>query len=611
MKNITTIKLKKSTVELLNKLKIHPRQPYEEVISGLIKENEKKKVFGKKGYATIETYISFFILIYVLAAFVVLEQRYIQGFATISQAAVYEDAVNLQINGTYVYNWIPEKQGLIKGIKLSGNVRENGTARAWLEKDNKRYLIFDYDLLASKESYVGNVIGFAIKEDNSDGKDKDKEDKNKTKDKQNEDELQNLSNETAVGEEAIDTIVNETIISTITINELINNSTITPIIQNETTENAEKSITINLEYNEDSPYDEDNDGKESVNGIVDLTVENSQFNWNADESKLCTRWETYSEDYNKSTMFCYGNEECCNFIGYKPLRDKWDEPYYAAFNQYGAGLRNTISAQVIYYDFDLNAAQSEIVSSEWSNLEANFYYGIASFDKACVETCILDNLNDSSYKLVFEVENTTLTIDKIIYTSDEILKVNEVPLLLKNITNINIAKNSNATINLSNYFYDEDGLIYQYYNPGNLTIVFNDDLATIVPGKYFTGILFTYILANDKDKISISNVFAVNVTESIAEEELVQLPAKVNQPVKWNKNVKIEEKDGISINITSRATNISLKKISQTIEEAIDKSKVKIKTKDIIKDLEDYELDKILEKDKEEHENQTVELIIN
>jgi len=43
MKGITTIKVKKSTVELLNKLKIHPRQPYEEVIFQLISERKNKK----------------------------------------------------------------------------------------------------------------------------------------------------------------------------------------------------------------------------------------------------------------------------------------------------------------------------------------------------------------------------------------------------------------------------------------------------------------------------------------------------------------------------------------------------------------------------------------
>lgn len=42
-KEITTIKLTKKTVEALSRLKIHPRQSYEEVILKLISENESHK----------------------------------------------------------------------------------------------------------------------------------------------------------------------------------------------------------------------------------------------------------------------------------------------------------------------------------------------------------------------------------------------------------------------------------------------------------------------------------------------------------------------------------------------------------------------------------------
>jgi len=39
-KQITTIKLSKETVKALNKLKIHPRQSYEEVIIKLLKRKK-------------------------------------------------------------------------------------------------------------------------------------------------------------------------------------------------------------------------------------------------------------------------------------------------------------------------------------------------------------------------------------------------------------------------------------------------------------------------------------------------------------------------------------------------------------------------------------------
>lgn len=41
-KAITTIKISKDTVNALNKLKIHPRQSYEEVIVELLKKEKKK-----------------------------------------------------------------------------------------------------------------------------------------------------------------------------------------------------------------------------------------------------------------------------------------------------------------------------------------------------------------------------------------------------------------------------------------------------------------------------------------------------------------------------------------------------------------------------------------
>lgn len=40
-REITTIKISKSTVSLLNELKIHPRQSYEEVIIELLEKNKQ------------------------------------------------------------------------------------------------------------------------------------------------------------------------------------------------------------------------------------------------------------------------------------------------------------------------------------------------------------------------------------------------------------------------------------------------------------------------------------------------------------------------------------------------------------------------------------------
>lgn len=317
---------------------------------------------------------------------------------------------------------------------------------------------------------------------------------------------------------------NETINIT-QINESIN---ITPVLNasqneinqtiNETTINKTiltKTIAINLSYKSGTVYDANDNGEESIYGIVDLTVENTKFGWDAEQSRLCTRWEVYSIEDEKLTTLCNGNADCCAFAGLLPSKSSWNEIYYSAFGKDGAGHSNIVSSQVIYYDANLSGSspKSEIYNSEWSNLSVKFFDEETQFSDICLDTCSLTGLNKSSYNLVFEIEDDAiLMIDKIKYSVLQNVR-NNAPLLLQNFSTINVSKNQNATINLSQYFSDIDGdvLSYDYYKVGNLTIIFENDTATIVPDKDFEGTRFTYITANDSDSSVVSNVFGINV----------------------------------------------------------------------------------------------------
>src|SRR3989338_5503368 len=176
-----------------------------------------------------------------------------------------------------------------------------------------------------------------------------------------------------------DIIINETvnitptnITNVTTINETIN---ITPII-NETLNNSEgiigvpeipsefpsaignititnKSIKIRLNYNNDSIYDNGNDGIETINGVIDFNVD-AEFNWNVNQGNLCTRWKTYSIESQEWATVCYGSQKCCNFIELTNLRDNWNDTFYSTYGQHGATFNNTISAQVIYVDYNLS-----------------------------------------------------------------------------------------------------------------------------------------------------------------------------------------------------------------------------------------------------------------
>ncbi len=137
---------------------------------------------------------------------------------------------------------------------------------------------------------------------------------------------------------------------------------------------TEQTITIKLDYKTGTMWDSDNDGIETIKGVIDFTVENSVFSWDVDENKLCTLWETYSLDNNEITTVCYGSEQCCNFVNLISSRDNWDEIFYGNYGKYGATYNNILSAKVIHVDYDLNIEHpyANISYSDWGGLSAEY-----------------------------------------------------------------------------------------------------------------------------------------------------------------------------------------------------------------------------------------------
>ncbi len=437
----------------------------------------------------------------------------------------------------------------------------------------------------------------------------------------------------------------------------------------------DKTIEIKLDYKSGTLYDSDDDGVETTTGIVDLSVENTKFGWDAKDENLCTRWEVYSIEDAASTILCYGGEKCCEFVNLLSSRPTWNEPFYASYGSYGATLLNIVSAQVLYVDYSLdpNEPFAEVYNSEWENSSVQFFSEYIDFKDTCIDTCLLSGFNESSYKLIFEINNSVLVLDTLTYTTVETIdkvrvdvdvkdsegiasgsyslyKNNDLvtgeyvepdyynieiipnekiidrlvvrlniskPLTAKiglddvtrdisidyvdikktfaasledlqfdeaeleatasanslyrckqwdferelcfgswekvmdlaagqqyklslakeaagfvegnanitisnatdlifvaNIPNISIVKNGNATINLSQYFSNiGDKTTFTYYLQDNMSILFENDIATIIPGKDFVGRRITFIIGNQSDTVAVSNVFSINLTE--------------------------------------------------------------------------------------------------
>lgn len=178
----------------------------------------------------------------------------------------------------------------------------------------------------------------------------------------------------------------------------------------------QKKIDINLKYREGSGWDNDNDGKEKIDKIIDFSVEDSTFYWDSDESKLCTKWAVFPENED-STAVCYGSAECCNFLELSPTRDRWNDIFYLSYGKYGADRNNEVVAEIAYVDYSIDEDNpySDTISSEEANLDADFEEYIYAFEDYCKETCNNIGFDSDSFELVIELSGTELTIDSVSY----------------------------------------------------------------------------------------------------------------------------------------------------------------------------------------------------
>ncbi|MBI4453794.1 hypothetical protein HY636_04070, partial [Candidatus Woesearchaeota archaeon] len=370
-------------------------------------------------------------------------------------------------------------------------------------------------------------------------------------------------------------------------------------------EEINKTINISLDYGDNPVYDANNDGVETLTGVVDITPAKSAFSWEADEEKLCAKYEVYSFENKESEFACFGSNNCCNFLQLESSKELWNESLYLAYGSYGSTANNIVSAQVFFVDYNLSLENpySEIAASSRAGLTAKFLEDFIQFEDVCLDTCFVYGFNSSSYKLVIEIDNATLRIDKIAYTIEKAAAnetitnatniTNQAPALIKSIENISIASNKNYTLNLSQYFSDPDNdtLVYSYYKTDNLTILLENSIALIIPDSSFEGIAFTYIIANDSESSAASNVFMINVSQANLSEE-IKPKVRVGKPVKWQKKILVDVSNVSSVNFTlpETASNISIKILNQTEQRELQDEKIKIIEDSKVKDKELFEL---------------------
>lgn len=505
----------------------------------------------------------------------------ITGFIVSEKEYNYTESLSLEFNETREFTWIPSNDGALKSLKLDGSYVKGGNVRIYLKQDDTQYLIFDSEEINESLSVItGLVIS--------------NETEKKLTSEQNETLLLNGT------EEIPELNTSETINGSMIINEdiIINESQdlkITPEInittqQNETTNlttTLNNTITINLEYKDDSVYDIDNDGFEELQGVIDFTVEDSEFNFIPDKDNLCTLWTVSSIDSGEETTVCYGSGLCCNEFNILSTQESWDDVFILYYGQYGAENENIVRAKI--YSGNTSSAESELHARF---IEPDLTY----FEDVCEETCLLPELNNQSYQLIFELENTTLSVSSISYSMINEVTTNNPPLLEEIMPDVNIYINRNYTVNLTNYFSDQDSdsLVYSYYEIDNISIIINGSIATIIPDSSFVGVTYTFFKANDSEFSEVSNIFKINVTYP-PDEETIQLKAKAGKPVKW-----IKRSSNNTIILPDYAYNITI--LSKTGDNylKLEEEKIKVNSDGKVKALKEYEKDQKAKKAKKD-----------
>jgi len=525
-----------------------------------------KKAFIKNGYnlsyveKLIKDYrlkrlllisVPLFLILLTLAPIIPFISSNITIFTTRSDDRIIIDKVNQTFDQNADFIWTPENKGLLKSVKFNGEVKASGVVKVYLEYGNDTYLVFDSKILEGRGlvEITGRAINIVeilyeikghLNEEDQLILDSLIESINDTR---NNVEIEIEFEENEVKKEIKGEITNS---QDLLVNNLIDllknrteyfkikiesefedfevpggeiNDTNVTIPDNGTINVTPVNVTINytidirLEYKEDSVYDEDNDGNENIGNVIDFTVENTEFNWDVKEENLCTRWDTFSVEDEESTVVCYGSTKCCSFVDLSPTRSGWDDVFYSAYGQYGATLENIISSQVLYveYNLSLDEPSNEIYYSDWGELSSDFYQGFIRFENVCIESCILPNLNSTSFNFVIEMDNSSLFLDSISY---EILGFgeNNPPILSKNFSNVTFFRDQSYTINLSDYFYDPDNdkLYFDYYNKSKVDVEIINGTA-ILSSKNPVEATFLFFIANDTVDTTVSNIFKVEV----------------------------------------------------------------------------------------------------
>ncbi|MBI2649726.1 hypothetical protein HYX04_00255 [Candidatus Woesearchaeota archaeon] len=107
-----------------------------------LKPTIKERLVKFKAQKPLFAYAIPFIVLALIITSLFLFKPSVVGYVVLSKETAYNESLNLRVNESGAYEWNVRNPGSIKSLKASGSVVGNGTVKVYIEKDGKRYLIY-------------------------------------------------------------------------------------------------------------------------------------------------------------------------------------------------------------------------------------------------------------------------------------------------------------------------------------------------------------------------------------------------------------------------------------------------------------------------------------
>jgi hypothetical protein len=542
------------------------------------------------------------------------------GLVSVMESYSYTDSIGLSFNSSDDYNWDIVEKGNLESVKINGKVSTSGVVRVYLKSSDDAYLVFDSSLL-KEELGIPLVTGLVV---NNDTLDESEPILNETNDEENPiiNKIITISPSgggSKVAEDIFEFNINGEFNWNVDFNKICSiwkvnsklvecygSSSCCGFINMPSSGNWDDSFYLSYER-----YDSNLENKVSSQIVyydVDLEVPYSDIVYSSEKEMEAKFYEEFISFESECVESCLVN-----------LNDSSYELVIVVED-------SSISIDSIDYsvekevDASLNKAPKLIKEIPNVYIEENGRYALdlegyfTDDDKITYHPPSLDNMYvigdgnlvtfvpDMEYE--GEQKGVIIARDKQSSTESNVFKVkvgnsfdyNKAPSLIKNISDITIAKNTEYSINLSEYFADEnnDVLTYSANSIDNFTINIEGNVAVIKPSLNFTGIKYIYFKANDTEFSAFSELVKVEIVESLnasntstKNESTIQIMAVINKPVKWIKKIELNETtNNLTINISSDAIDITVKKVIGNVNVSV--SDVKVKDSGIVKNLDEF-----------------------